>query len=209
MQGTTNSQPAPTFPNWDSGVYSLLSTLVWILLALILLYVFRDVVKRLIKGLTRRLEDGALIKIWNIELGPLRISQNLPPENSSIKARVDALQEKEREGIYTSNHRLFVVHRLFPSSIDGQLYDILIYVIPHKGRNEGNLDEVTQVDYYFGSAWGHKVFSSMDRGKRFAIVASAYGAGFLCFARIYLRDGNSYTTWRYIDFETGTLGSES
>lgn len=208
MQSGSGSQSALSFPNLDPGFYSLLSTLIWIILALVLLYFFRDVVRGLIRALTKRLEGGALIKIWNIELGPLRVSENRVPENSLLKARVDQSQEKERDNIYVSNHRIFLVHRLFPSSIDGQLYDILMYLKPHKGNTSGNLDEVTHVDYYLGSAWGHNVFSSRDRGKRFAIVVSAYGAGFLCFARIYLRNGNSFSTWRYIDFETGTLGSE-
>jgi hypothetical protein len=144
--------PIQTFPNWDAGFYSFLSTALWIILFIVLAYVLRRQISRLLDGL---------------------------------------------------------VHRLFPSAIEGQLYDILIYLIPHSGHTKGNLDDVTQVDYYFGSAWGHHVFTSKDRGKRFATVVSAFGSGFLCLARVHLRNGNTFTATRYIDFESGALGSGS
>lgn len=194
------------WPNLDPGLYSLISTLIWILLASVLLYLFWDVIRKLISALSQRLESGALVKIWNIELGPLRVSESSLPDNSLIDARVDKSLETEREKIYDENKRLFLAHKLFPSSIEGQLYDILIYVIERKGASgSGNLGDVIKVEYYFGEAWGHKVFISEDRKRRFAVVVSAYGEGFLCFATIYLKNG-SFRTWRYIDFESGALG---
>lgn len=202
-----NTNPSQTYPNMDAGVYTLLSTAIWIVLVVILLIAFRKVIRSLIVAITKRLEGGALVKIWNIELGPLRVSENSLPESRLIKARIDRSLEVEREDIYKLNKRLFLVHRLFPSSLEGQLYDILIYVKPHKGTyGSGNLDDVIQVDYYFGATWGHNVFSSTDRVKRFAVVASSHGSGFLCFARVHLRSGDNFTTWRYIDFEMGGLG---
>jgi hypothetical protein len=80
------------------------------------------------------------------------------------------------------------------------MYDALIYVVGHKRDLAG----VSQVDYYLGD-FGGRIFSSRDRGKRFAIVASIYGQGVLCTARIHFENG-TVDTWRYIDFEGGILG---
>jgi hypothetical protein len=210
MAGGNNPDAVSSIPNLDPGLYSLLSILIWILFAIIVLYVYRDLIRRLMAALAKRLESSASVKLWNVEFGPIRVSADSLPDNASIKARIDQSLDVERKNIYSSNRSLFIVHRLFPSSVEGQLYDILLYVRPHEGVSaSGNLNEVSQVDYYFGSGWGHRVFSSQDRGKRFAIVLSAFGSGFLCFARIHLRDGSSFTTWRYIDFETGALGSDT
>ena len=109
-----------------------------------------------------------------------------------------------RDEIYEHYHNLFIAHRLFPSHEPGQTYDIWIYLVAHKT----DLDQVEKVEYYFGEAWRHNVFVSADRGKRFGVLASAYGSGFLCLARVFLKEGESFPTWRYIDFEAGTRGKE-
>jgi len=196
-------------PNLDPGLYSLISTLIWIVLAAVLLYLFWDVIRSLLSAISKRLESGAPIKLWHIDLGPLRVSQTSPPDNSQITETVDESLAAERSKIYNDNRYLFVAHKLFPSAIKGQLYDVLVYVIERKGKDgKGSLDDVAKVDYYFGPAWGHKVFTSTDRYQRFAVVVSAYGQGFLCLARIHLKNGSSFPTWRYIDFEAGALGSD-
>jgi len=82
---------------------------------------------------------------------------------------------------------------------DGQLYDILIYVIPHKSSLAG----VISVEYFFGTYWGNKIFPSHDRSRGFPIFTSAYGA-FLCTAKVLFNDGTFVVISRYIDFEMGS-----
>ncbi len=108
------------------------------------------------------------------------------------------------------NRRLFLVHRLAPSKQPNQLYDILIYLIPHK---DATLACVQKVDYYFGHHWNNRIFTSIDRASGFAISTSAFGP-FVCTAEIHFTDKentdkkNPKMIWRYIDFEMGTIGKK-
>lgn len=105
----------------------------------------------------------------------------------------------DRQRHYDDTRRIMLVHRLFRSSKQGQVYDVLIYLTP-QGR--GSLIEVSKVEYFFGRYWGNQIFTSNDRSRGFPILTSAYGT-FLCCARITFNDGERLTLFRYIDFEMG------
>jgi prokaryotic YEATS domain len=94
------------------------------------------------------------------------------------------------------------VHRLSPSKQTKQVYDVLIFLKAHK---EASLLDVEKVEYYFGKHWGNKIFTSTNKWNSFAIGTSAFGT-FLCTAHVHFTDGYVSKTWRYIDFEMGTLG---
>lgn len=199
----------PTIPNWDPGIYSFIGTLLWIGLALLLLWLFWDNIRGMIDVIEKRLQSNAMVKIWNIELGPWRIAETNLPDNQIVDIGAFPNLSQKRNAIYAQNNRVFIVHRLFPSKVEGQLYDILIYLVPHKGHfaGSGSLKDVKEVEYYFGEGWKHRVYRSQDREKRFPVVVSAYGSGFQCFATVHLTNGTSFETWRYIDFEAGILGN--
>jgi hypothetical protein len=133
-------------------------------------------------------------------------TENILKKGSPIEQKVDRrhVRNKERETHYEPNRGIFLVHKLTPSKIKDQLYDILIYLIPHK---EATLTCIQKVEYYFGPFWNDRIFISTDRSSGFSIATSAYGP-FVCTAEIHFTDGSTTIIWRYIDFEMGTVDRE-
>lgn len=85
------------------------------------------------------------------------------------------------------------------------LYDIQLYLIPHK---HATLAGVSQVNYYFGKHWDNQIFTSVDRAHAFLIATSAYGP-FMCTAELRFSDGEIAMVARYVDFEMGAIGTKS
>ncbi len=193
-------------PNLDPGIYSLAQTVLWFIFISIIIVVFYKYINSIPSALALRVKRGVSLKIWNIEFGALRVDDSTKPVSKFIDINVDKSRYSQRQGLYEEFGRFFIVHRLFPSEKPGQLYDILIYV---RGHENESLDNIDHVEYYLGESWGHNVFSSSDRGSRFGIVISAFGAGFLCLANIHLRNKNVIKTWRYVDYEMGDIGMDS
>jgi hypothetical protein len=167
-------------------------------------YYLRSDLQRIASAFAHRLEAGGAIKIGAVELGDIRVSSSPEkPSGEHVTSFVDRERASERDRIYKDSDYLALAHRLFPSSVPGQTYDIWIYLVGHKR----NLDGVERAEYFMGSAWRNQVYVSGDRGKRFGILASAYGSGFLCLARV-TTGGKVVELSRYIDFEAGALGKE-
>lgn len=198
----------PTIPNLDEGIYGIITTNLWIASAAILLKLLWHPINNLLTTFIKRIQAGAALKIGGLELSAFRIFPEMPLNNRKINVKSDPQRESFRKKIYQEQKRLFIAHKLFPSSEPNQLYDILIYLISHNGQSgSGDLSSVEKVEYYFGPMWGNKVFESEERNSRFAVVVSAYGSGFLCLARIHIKgEPNPVEAWRYIDFEQGLLG---
>lgn len=209
MQATgTDKVPAvPTWPNLDAGLWQAIGGLLWIVLALVVLFALRTEIAGLFRALVLRVKTGAALKIFSLEFGPIRVSSNTLPSGGSISAVKDLTDEwhARREQVYKDNGQVFIAHRLFPSEVKGQLYDVLIYLVPHRSRG-ASLRGIERVEYYFGGAWGNTIFGTSDSGNRFGIVVSAYGSGFLCVAKVFYHDRQPVETWRYVDFEMGPLG---
>ena len=203
--GSTPS--TPTWPHVDPAVWSLLGGILWFLLVVILLIAFRREIVDIVRALASRIKTGAAFKVFSVEFGPIRASRSDSPTASLIASEVDRSGQwgHDRDSLYAAYRHVFIAHRLFPSEMKGMLYDILIYLVPHEGRG-GSLRGISRVEYFFGNEWNNRVFTATDSGKRFAIVVSAYGSGFLCTAKIFFGADSSVETWRYIDFEMGPLG---
>jgi hypothetical protein len=180
------------------NLWTALPSILWVGLIVSCLLLFRAQLASLITHLTRRIRSGAAVKVGAVELGAVRTTQQ--PSGGTVSSTV-ALPTRQaaRDGIYQAARGFMLVHRLFRSDTDGQHYDILIYLIPHKGAS---LVEVTRVEYFLGRFWGNQIFTATDRSHGFALLASAYGP-FLCTAEVFFNDGTSHTLSRYIDFEMG------
>jgi len=199
MKDSTNiSGHLSSFP-WASFFPDLL----WIIFWLTIIFLSKDFIKSAITTLLYRLKHGAGVKIGSFELQGLKVTAGKEMQNNHFKTTYDkdGLREKERAKFYAEQRGAMLVHRLYKSPKDGQLYEILIYIIPKKNAN---LIQVTSVDYYFGKFWGTKIFTSMDRSNGFGISTSAYGP-FLCTAKINFNDGGNETVYRFIDFEMGDV----
>jgi hypothetical protein len=181
----------------------VLSTALWILFLSVVFFAFRGEIRGLFRAVLGRLHGGAAMKIGAVEIGaviaiPSRIEKT---ENlQTFRDDEDKRRKQERESYYKKTRRIMLVHKLFPSTESGELYDILIYLIPAFG---GTLASVQRVEYYFGGlGWKHKIFSALDRSRGFPVLTAAYGP-FLCTAEVFFNDGESVMVHRFIDFEMG------
>lgn len=115
-----------------------------------------------------------------------------------------------RHKLYRDNRDVFLAHRLQPSNDPDQLYDVAIYLIPHRSNNprhfRNDLSDVREAEFYFGEYFGNQVFRVKNKGGAIGIIASAYGP-FMCTCCVTFGDGKKILMSRYIDFEMGLLGS--
>jgi len=193
-----------------ADIVTILPTLLWILFAFVVLFLFRNALQELLHVAIWRVKTGSPLKIASFELGASYVSpqSDFSKKGGLFDVRVDEKDDryKERRQYYEPNHFLFLVHKISPSKEAGQLYDIRIYLLPHHDH-ESSLAFVQKVEYYFGKSWGKRIFTSIDRANNFAITTSAYGP-FVCTAEIFFADGTRLMAWRYIDFEMGAIGKE-
>lgn len=190
----------PTIPNLDSGLYDLFPSILWFVFACVLVTVAWPHIRTAIESIALRIRSGAAMEIGGFKLDSIRTPVGPNHGDTEIATHLDQSREHDRNNIYGTTKGVFIATKLFPSKDIKQTYDVMLFVIRHKG----SLSEVSHVEYYLGASWGHDVFTSRDRGKRFALVASAYGP-FLCHARVYFASGSYIDTWRYIDFHTGVI----
>jgi hypothetical protein len=182
-------------------------SILWFFLVVILLILFREKIQLLATAIAWRVKIGAQVKIASFEMG--ETNYVAPNEDISKKGGVISIRDdtngrrkNERGNYYLPNRDIFLVHRISPSKKLNQLYDILIYVIPHKNSTIVSLQ---RVEYFFGNYWRDKVFISTDRASGFSITTSAFGP-FVCTAELFFTDGKSIILSRYIDFEMGAIG---
>lgn len=186
-------------------MWAAVPSVIWALLILATLVYFRVELSQLVNALVLRIRDGAALKVAGLEIGGASGLVARPGGFSNEDTRVGVREDDKdralhRQSLYEAARGAMLVHRLQRSTADGQLYDILIYVIPHKSMLSG----VVSVEYFFGSYWGNKIYPSHDRSRGFPVVTSAYGP-FLCTAKVIFNDGTSTVISRYIDFEMGNV----
>jgi hypothetical protein len=189
----------------DPAIWPIVPSLLWFLLGCVVLFYLRADIARFLRSLSQRLNGGSSIKIAALEIGPssglVAAAGRFKATGSQLGVRADSdnVRSKHRHNIYEECRGAMIVHKIQHSGEDGQIYDILIYVIPHRGSS---LAAITSVEYFFGKYWGNKIFPSEDRARGFPVVTSAYGP-FLCSAKLVFNDGTSALVSRYIDFEMG------
>lgn len=192
--------PESTVPNLDAGIYDAAPEILILLFVFIVGFWARGSVRIVLDSIAVRIRSGAAVQFGNFRLDTLRISNTSLKQPGKIESHEDYAREIERNKVYKNTQGTFIAVQLFPAEDSNQVYDILMYVVRHKEK----VSKIARVEYYFGSAWNHRVFTSSDPKKRFAIVASAYGP-FLCHARVHFKNGTHIETWRYVDFHTGIL----
>jgi len=185
------------------SAWAAIPGLLWFALVVILLVVLRKELRQILTELAWRLRSGAALKIASVELGSIVVvpGGEVSQQEKEIGVRPDAdhVRERERAAYREKLREVMLVHRLYRSREEGQLYDLIIYVVPHK---EASLAGVSRVEYFLGGYWGNKIFPSSDRSRGFAIATAAYGP-MLCTAEVFFNDGTSVILHRYIDFEMG------
>jgi hypothetical protein len=202
---STSAASAPGVDTLGVAVASATPSVLWVILAAVALLYFRIQITELVEAIIKRLESGVEVKFGALELSAIRIKEDPRAGiGSSVTSFTDEARAEIRRKKYQKYRNLFIAHRLFPSIEPNQTYDIWVYVVAHKT----DLNNISSVEYFFGESWKNEVYVSSDRGKRFGVLASAYGSGFLCLAKIHLKSGESIETWRYVDFENGDRGKD-
>jgi hypothetical protein len=116
-----------------------------------------------------------------------------------------------RVAVYRENRNIFLAHTIRLSQKTGQLYDIAIYLIPHRSNDpkhrRTDLSDIVEAEFFLGAYFDNKVFRVKNRGGVIGITTSAYGP-FLCTCKVSFADGERLMLNRYIDFEMGNLLNE-
>jgi hypothetical protein len=116
---------------------------------------------------------------------------------------------------YSRTDGYMLVHVCRPSTVSGQKFDILIFVVRHRKGSEGppkrNFDEIQKAEFFFGDSWGNKVFPVDNTpGGLLGVWTHAWGT-FFAACRITFTDPNRkpIILYRYIDFEMAPIRPET
>jgi hypothetical protein len=130
------------------------------------------------------------------------------PRGNSFSSEFDLTtpvgRSEERDSLYKKFRGVFVVHSLTPSTIEGQEYDVFIYLKRHHGES---VSIVKKAEFFFGHHWGNQIFEGDREGDVIGVRTSAYGP-FLCTCLVTFQDGHQASLYRYIDFEMGKVVNE-
>jgi hypothetical protein len=133
-----------------------------------------------------------------------KVGKNIPIRNISMDSSMMANEKpieywnESRNNVYENNRGIFLTHVIKTSNIEGQEYDVFIYLIRHKSND---FSDIKYAEFFLGPYWGNLVFKATEETKGFiGISTSAYGT-FLCLCRITFVDNSQIEIHRYIDFE--------
>lgn len=189
-----------------NSLLAALSSFAWPSLLLAVLIYFRKELESIFLQFQRQLASGAALKWKDFEFRAIQIDAlDIRDGSEYTQVPADKLLFDKRHKSYRENKNLFLVHRARPS---GQLhpfnklptYDITVYLLSHK--NFGHLNDVREVQYYFGQHFGLKQneyetkFVVRNGTDNFAVRTNAYGP-MLCEARIVFNDGSETSVSRY------------
>jgi len=229
MRISFGPEPSSSIEPWLKAATAV-SAIAWVFLAALLVWLLWSETRALVTALAHRLRSGG-----EFEFGPLKL-KGLPPLKgvsitSARRAAEDLLYRRdddpppeetsasiqtaeERRQIYESQAYFNLVHKIRPSKLEGQRFEVSVYIRPHiaYGNDEpkwrSRLNDVDSVSYYFGEMFGEGEYGSIytvDNSERdFAIRVDAYGP-MLCIAFVRLRNGTEVQLTRYLDFECADL----
>lgn len=193
-----------------SKIVTALSSFAWPGLVGFVLYKFRGEIGDFCRMFRRQIAVGASLKFRDFEFKGFNVSSFDSIDGTGFtQVEADKQVFDNRHRIYNSQRNLFLAHRTMPTgrvhSVTGlPTYDISVYLISHK--NIGRLNDVREVQYYFGQHFGLKQFHYGTKyvvtngNENFAVKINAYGPT-LCEARVVFQDGAEVIFNRYLDFE--------
>lgn len=174
---------------------------------------FRDEIRRVLVAISEKLESASELKLGGLELKgpPTDKFQELEFSGGRDYRREAATEQDElhRQRVYEDSRYFMLTHRIRPSKVKGQEFDISIYItkkvaarVDRYSRYE--LVDIDRVEYYFGRYFGDKPHGSKfvvrNATDGFAITTSSYGPP-LCVANVFFKDGHTCELSRYLDFE--------
>jgi hypothetical protein len=201
-------------------LFSAISSFAWPVVFAAGLFYFRKEITQIIQSLRRQLNAGATFKLKDFEVkGIVLDAINGDARGNWVYLKENASEEeyRTRDAVYAKNRNLFLVHAAvrtdeFHPDQGFRLFDVSIFLIPHQGyakdssiQQFGRLNEVNEVEYYFGRHWG-----SGDYGRRYRVRNGSDGFAVrfrpfgptLCVATVRFHDGEEIKLQRYIDFQS-------
>jgi hypothetical protein len=191
-------------------IIAALSGFAWPAAILFVALYFRSQIRSVFQLARQQLASGAALKWKDFEFKGLDLASFDAREGSGYRQEpADKLLFENRHQSYKANKNLFLVHRVRPTGRVHPItslptYDVSAYLLSHK--NFGHLNNVREVQYYFGQHFGLTLseygtrFVVENGSDSFAARVNAYGP-MLCEARIIFHDGTETTVSRYLDFE--------
>jgi hypothetical protein len=144
-------------------------------------------------GRTISINKSANLVGGNIPLRDIISVSEKVPSNEPIE-----YWNAKRNKIYDDNRGIFLTHIIKPSTKEGQVFDVSIYLLRHKSDD---FSDVRYAEFFLGPYWKNKVFQAKEEVKGFiGISTSAYGT-FLCICKVTFQDNSQIEIHRYIDFE--------
>lgn len=192
-----------------SKFLAALSGFAWPALILLIGVYFRKEFQSLLLFAKQQLASGAALKWKDFEFKGLDLASFNKDGSGFRQDPADKQLFDRRHECYATNKNLFLVHRVRSSGQSHPIthlptYDVAVYLVAHK--NFGRLNDVREVQYYFGRHFGLKLgeygtkYVVQNGSDGFAVKVNAYGP-MLCKARISFHDGSETTVSRYLDFE--------
>jgi hypothetical protein len=193
-----------------STFLTALSGFAWPALVLFVGAYFRREIRSILVFAKQQLASGAALKWKDFEFKGLDLAAFDRRDGTGYtQVPADAALLEKRHASYKTNKNLFLVHRVRATGrvhtvTSLPTYDVSVYLIPHK--NFGHLNDVREVQYYFGHHFGLRLGQQgtkyvVENGTDgFAVVVNAYGP-MLCEARVIFHDGSETVISRYLDFE--------
>lgn len=193
-----------------SKFLTALSGFAWPALVLFAGAYFHREVRSILVFAKQQLASGAALKWKDFEFKGLDLASFDRRDGTGYtQVPADEALLTTRHSSYKVNRNLFLVHRVRPTgrthaTTSLPTFDVSVYLISHK--NFGHLNDVREVQYYFGHHFGlklgpHGTKYVVENGTdSFAVVVNAYGP-MLCEARVVFHDGSETTVSRYLDFE--------
>jgi hypothetical protein len=199
---------------------SAVSSFAWPVVFGTILFYFRKEITDVIQSLRRQLNAGATFKLKDFEVkGIVLDAINEDARGNWVYLKENASEEeyRTRDAVYQKNRNLFLVHTAsrtdeYHPKQGFRLVDVSIFLIPHQGyakdstiQQFGRLNEVNEVEYYFGRHWGSGDYGRSYRVRNgsdgFAVRFRPFGPT-LCVATVRFHDGEEVKLERYIDFQS-------
>ena len=191
----------------------LFQTVLWVLLIVVAIVIFRKKLHDLFDAAKKRVEEGSSFEAGPVKIGPRPELQKLPyaapgeDAAPAVKESVAVASVRDdlagaRDTIYQRNRHVFLVHELAPSSVRNQRYDIFIYLAAHLEKGEVALRQVTHAKFFLGRHFGNKVVIGSKIDGVLGMRTSSYGE-FLVVCEVTFEDGKTVILDRYIDFAMG------
>mgnify|MGYP000930177384 FL=1 len=186
----------------------LFQSLVWPIAIVGLVFTFKRPLRRLLESIRARVEAGGEVEL----AGPAGLKARLAQLPLVEPGKLDPQPQEpawtsQRATLHEVSRNVFLSHVLSPSKVEGQKYEINIFLVGHRRARRGypeDLSDVVRAEFYLGGGWGRRVFDIPSvPGRDIGLRTHAYGP-VLCLCRIHFDDGHTAVVNRYLDFESAT-----